>query len=99
VHPKQKVHINKKYLAWIREKPCLVCGKPGGNDAHHVWNSGKKNHGNDFLGISLCRKCHTFGPHAYHNIGHDRFEAFWNLDLKDEIINYLSEYIEACNTI
>ena len=98
MHPKQKVHLNKKYLDWIRDKRCLVCGKPGRNEAHHVWNSGKKNHGNDFLGVPLCGKCHTFGPNAYHNIGHEKFESFWNLDFKDEIINYLSDYLDEISS-
>ena len=97
MHPKQVVHINKKYLKWIRKKPCLVCGKQWPNDAHHVWNSGGKNYGNDMLAVPLCRGCHTFGKEAYHNIGHSAFERFHNKDLKDEIINLLSEYIEEAN--
>lgn len=95
MHPKQVVHINKNYLKWIRKKSCLVCGAPGPNDAHHVWNSGKKNHGNDFLAVVLCRSHHTFSDSAYHNLGHKKFEELWNIDLKDEIINLLSEYIEG----
>ena len=97
MHPKQKVHLDKKYLAWIRTKPCLACGATEGIQAHHCWCSGKKNHGNDRLVVPLCVSCHTFGKHAYHNIGHERFEEHWNLDLKDEIINYLSEYLETKN--
>lgn len=94
MHPKQKIHIDKKYLAWIRTKPCLACGKMGESQAHHTWHAGKKNHGNDFVAIPTCVSCHTFGKYAYHNIGHAKFEEYWNLDLKDEIINYLSEYME-----
>jgi hypothetical protein len=94
MHPKQKIHKNKDYLAWIRRKPCLACGKKGPNDAHHVWNSGKKNSGNDFLAAPLCRSHHTFDATAYHNMGHDKFEYLWNIDFKDEIINLLTEYLE-----
>lgn len=94
MHPKQKIFKNKKYLAWIRKKNCLVCNMLPPNDAHHVWNSGKKNHGNDLLAVPLCRKHHTFGADAYHLTSHDIFEFTHNLDLKDEIINLLSEYID-----
>ncbi len=89
-HPKQKIHRCKKYLEWIRKKNCLVCGAPGPSDPHHVWNSGKKNHGNDFLALPLCRRDHQ----DYHQHGHDAFEAKWNVDLKDEIINLLSEFLD-----
>lgn len=89
-HPKQKIHKNENYLKWIRKKPCLVCRRPGPSDAHHCWNSGKKNHGNDFLAVPLDRCCHS----EYHQRGHNNFESKWNVDLKDEIINLLSEYLD-----
>ena len=94
MHPKQKIHKNKKHLEWIRQKPCLICRSPGPNDSHHVWNSGKKNHGNDFLVVPLCRTCHS----DYHHLGHNKFEEKWNVNLRDEIINLLSEFIDEEKT-
>ena len=92
MHPKQKIHKSKSYLKWIRQKQCLTCGAPGPNDAHHVWHTGKKNHGNDYLAVPLCRGCHTAENHSYHRLGHKQFQVFWNVDMKDEIINLLSEH-------
>lgn len=93
MHPKNHVYHNKKYLDWIRGKECLCCGRPPRSEAHHVWNSGGKKAPNDYLTVPLCPKDHTFGRHAYHRIGHKAFEEFWNIDLKDWIINFQSEYL------
>ena len=94
MHPKHKIHKDRKYLDWIRAKSCLICSKPPRSQAHHVWHTGKKNHGNDYLAVPLCVVCHTAGPMAYHVLGHDRFELLWNVDLKDEIINLMGDYLE-----
>ena len=95
MHPKHHIHKNSDYLGWIREKPCLTCGELPRSQCHHVWHSGKKNHGNDYLAIPLCGMCHTSGSRAYHVLGHSRFEEVWNVDLKDEIINLMGEYLEG----
>ena len=94
MHPKYLTYKDKSYLDWIRAKDCAVCGNPPRSDAHHVWHTGKKNYGNDALAIPLCREHHTSGQHAYHRLGHEKFELFWNIDLKDTIICYLIEFIQ-----
>lgn len=90
MNPKYQPCSNKKYLSWIRKKNCRTCGAPGPVDAHHVFNSGKKNYGNDALAMPLCRKCHS----QYHSIEAKAFEVFWNIDLKDECLNLLAEFID-----
>lgn len=89
MNPKYVTSKNKKYLEWIRNKNCRTCGALGPVDAHHVFNSGKKNYGNDALALNLCRRCHA----QYHQIEARRFEEFWNIDLKDEVICLLSEFL------
>jgi len=90
MNPKYATCQNKKYLAWIRKKNCRTCGVPGPVDAHHVFCAGKKGYGNDALALNLCRKCHS----QYHSIEWRAFEEFWNLDLKDEVICLLSEFLD-----
>ena len=94
MHPKHHIYQDKAYLKWIRQKPCLVCRKEGPNDAHHVWHTGRKNGGNDGLAVPLCREHHTANKFSYHELEHDKFEDLWNIDLKDEIICFLLEYLE-----
>lgn len=50
-----------RYLAFIREKPCCVCKKPGPSDAHHIAPRGQKGMGmkvSDYHTVPLCRKHH-----------------------------------------
>lgn len=89
IKAKHVVCLNSDYLNYIRGLPCRTCGAPGPSDAHHVGNSGKKNHGNDALAMPLCRKCHS----QYHQHEARAFEAAWNIDLKDELLCLLSEFL------
>lgn len=95
MHPKNKIFKSQKYLEWIRKKACVTCGMPGPSVAHHVWHTGRKNHGNDYLAVPLCPCCHTSGPMAYHVLEHEKFEEKWNVDLRDEIINLVAEYADT----
>ena len=88
-HPKYQIHKHSSYVAWIRLKNCLVCAQHP-VDCHHVYNSGKKNHGNDYLSVPLCRSHHQ----SYHQLEHTKFEQDFNLNLDWEIINLLSEFID-----
>lgn len=97
VHPKHRIFKNTKYLNWIREQECLTCTAPPRSQAHHCWNTGKKNYGNDTLAVPLCGICHTAGPRAYHNLGHDKFQEAWNIDLTHEIMNLLASYMHRPN--
>lgn len=93
--PKQIIHKDLKYEDWIRDKPCLICQRPPRSEAHHCWHTGRKNGGNSYLAVPLCTYHHTFGSDAYHVVEAKRFQEIHNKDLKDEIINLLSEYIES----
>jgi len=87
--PKSKNYRSKKYLAFIREHPCLKCGNPEAV-AHHE-GFGQRGMGlkaPDTFCIPLCAKCHA----ARHQIGVERFCA--GVDVKMRIIELMTEYIE-----
>ena len=59
--PKIKPVRSKRYLDFIRSKPCVVCGKPGPSEAAHqsvgYRAMGSKN--SDFYTVGLCHHCHS----------------------------------------
>ncbi len=66
---KYKRIVDLKLLKYISEKPCLVCGRLGPSDPHHVKSKGSG--GSDIRTnvIPLCRKHHT----EIHATGINRF--------------------------
>lgn len=78
-----------KYLQFIREKPCAVCGKPPPSDADHLrargFGSGKQN---DLTGLPLCRRHHS----ERGQIGNVTFEVRHNIDLWQMVALYLIEF-------
>lgn len=85
-HPKLKAYRSKKYLTFIRSKPCCICG--GKAEAHHVrrlhFGSGISIKSHDFCTIPLCRGCHN--PKSEKNLNVERI-----------IINLMMEFIEERN--
>jgi len=81
--PKPKTFKNEKYLAFIRTKPCLICGQQAEpchvRRLHYGAGTAKKPH--DYVAVPGCRTHH---------------EAVENLVNVDRIIiNLLMEYIES----
>jgi len=57
-----------EYMGHVKGLACVVCGKAGPNDAHHVYHGrygGRKKSG--FLTVPLCKIHHQDGPEAIHN--------------------------------
>lgn len=83
-HPKPKTYHNEKYLAFVREHPCLVCGKKA--VAHHesglgigLVGGGTSKKCSDLAAVPLC--CRSIDEHNY-NACHQRREdegyaTFW----------------------
>ncbi len=48
------------YLAWVREKPCVLCGIAGQSEAHHHPHKrmGRGGDWDDHLAVPLCGACH-----------------------------------------
>lgn len=93
MHPQEMKFQDKKYLAWVAKRRCLVCPRPSG-PPHHFWNTGGKAKHNDYLAVPLCPDHHMYGAYAIHRKGSETFQKNHNIDIKDEIINLLSEYIQ-----
>ncbi len=64
----------RRYLSFIKELPCGVCGAAGPSDAHHI------EQGFQYVCIPLCKDCHQGG----HNGIHGR-KSIWNVLKKTEI--------------
>jgi hypothetical protein len=58
----------RAHMARVKALPCVICGKPGPSDAHHVF-CGRygQSKASDFETIPLCKECHQIGPLAIHN--------------------------------
>ena len=70
------------FLAFVRRKPCCVCGAPAPSEAAHIKMSsiahGKRGAGmhekpSDRWVTPLCAGCHRLNPEAQHNIGEQQF--------------------------
>src|SRR5208282_2993786 len=82
-----------KYLAWVRERDCVICGTPY-CDPNHINKAGTKSGGmglktSDYRTVPFCRKHHT----EYHTMGRTTFENNYNIDLREELINTMEFYI------
>ncbi len=71
---KPKRIVDKKLLSEIKAKPCVVCGKQGPNDAHHIKT--RKSFGDDVKEnlICLCR----FHHQLWHQKGVSYMAVFYS---------------------
>jgi len=85
------------YLAWLRKRHCLTCGKPSPVDAAHIRMAcveiGKSHTGmaekpHDFWSVPLCRACHT----TQHECGEFNFWKGVGIDPFIEAIRLYNEY-------
>src|ERR1043166_2168890 len=68
---KRRIHHgpprDKKYLAWIRTWPCLVCRSSFEIEAAHTGDDGGMSlKSSDYSAIPLCSDCHTQAARSYH---------------------------------
>jgi hypothetical protein len=58
--PKPKRWESRKYIAWIKTRPCIICGSPA--EPHHIKGVGNLSGGAmkapDWAVIPLCHPCH-----------------------------------------
>ena len=66
--PERGTKAAKEHLRRVKMFPCVICGKHGPSDAHHVicdrYGTNKES---DFDVIPLCKAHHQDGPEAIHN--------------------------------
>jgi len=74
--PKNKAWRSKEYLAWVREQPCCVCGRPA-DDAHHLIGVGHMGgvgtKAPDSMAMPVCRAHHD-EIHRDPNLWPDQWE-------------------------
>lgn len=94
--PKQKRIIDKEYISFIRQLPCIIClmeSEGKGNwennisDPHHVNPKGHSTMGgktDDTRTIPLCHEHHLI----YHALERERFCSKYNIDLEYAISEF-----------
>ena len=74
--PKNKAWRSRQYLAWVRNLPCCVCGRPA-DEAHHVTGvghmGGTGTKAPDWAVMPICRKHHD-ELHRDPNLWPDQWE-------------------------
>jgi hypothetical protein len=92
-YPKHPRKVDKKYLAFIRKQPCLVC-RDYLSDPHHPKHTkyggelGKNIKPDDKKAIPLCRTHHAIQE----NIGEERFYKKYNINPLEEIKRLNAKY-------
>jgi len=88
--------IDEAYRAWVKKGDCLVAFDRAGTDCFgpidldHTKARGTESHKqNDFFILELCRKHHS----ERGQIGDEKFQAKYGINLREEIIWNLIEYI------
>jgi hypothetical protein len=59
---------DRRYLAWIRTLPCVVCGSTRRIEASHTGPHGLGQKSPDSSAIPLCYRHHRTGPDSYHRL-------------------------------
>ena len=84
----QKI-ISDEYLAFVRAKPCLVCGKRP-VDADHIIARGSYDHKRiDYYALPFCRVHHA----ERHAVGNEKFESRYRIELWKEIAQLIVEHL------
>lgn len=89
-------HRNSSYLSWLRLQDCAASGQKA-EVAHHMrlgTNGGSALKPSDYFCLPLTEEYHTHGSMAVHLIGEESFIEFYQLDLIELFIYYLSNFIK-----
>jgi len=81
LYKSEKPTQNKGYAAWIRRRPCCVCGSSRGVQAAHTGPKGLRQLSSFRNLIPLCYSHHTGGNSSYHALGPVRFAEVHQLDI------------------
>ena len=82
-----------KYLKYIRQFPCAVCGAYR-SEACHVGPHGIGQKASDIQTIPLCSKHHRTGPDALHKLGPVKFQVLHRLDFTALVMLFQKFYQE-----
>jgi hypothetical protein len=90
--PKPERRELPEYLKWVRQQPCVVHRCYRKTEASHIVFNGQGRLGSkvqDTQAVAMCRMHHR----SYHIIGRDGFEQRHGLNLAQEIIDLLTDYL------
>ena len=88
--PKNKREVDKAYLQYIREQPCLVWDCPNKSVVHHHPSIGAG--GSDYTALPLCVDHHILGVHQ---MGKGLFQKKYRIDFNRERVRLLIGYIRT----
>jgi hypothetical protein len=80
--PKPDLHRRVQHLAFLRQLPCVACGKPAPSEAAHVrtgTNGGVAVKPGDRYAVPLCTACHA----NQHRVGELTFWSALRIDPLD----------------
>jgi len=89
--PRRGRVVDKEYLAWIAQQPCMISGKPA--TVHHVRFCGSPK--NDRRTLPLAPEYHQIqnGPYtSIEALGKKKFEARYGVDLEAAIVKYNEQF-------
>lgn len=81
-----------EYLAFVRKKPCLVCGNKENSHAHHVYSAGLGLKCSDFYVVPLCHNHHMVVSDSIHSLGFEKFKKQHNKNLEKIMLDLVLEY-------
>jgi hypothetical protein len=72
---------DRRYLAWIRTLPCVVCASTRRIEASHTGPHGLGQKSPDSSAIPLCYRHHRTGSDSYHRLGPREFAKVHGVDV------------------
>jgi len=81
-----------EYRAWIRNYPCVTCGRCYAIEAAHTGPHGISQKSSDRSCIPLCAWCHRLGRYSLHRLGPTWFEAFHQVSIAALVAEFNQEW-------
>lgn len=91
--PKFRPFRSRKYLAWIRLRPCIVKGCKEKSEASHVGAHGLATKADDTRALPMCQGHHRTRGDSWHAIGREAFENLFALDISEQVICHVTRWI------
>jgi len=85
---------DEAFLAFVRERPCVVCGDSAPSDPHHLDSGVMGSKGDDWTCVPLCRRHHR----EYHDQGERWMRKQYSVDLWKESHRLLRRYVQRCRS-
>lgn len=79
--------IESRYIAWLKEQSCVVCGEHGPSDAHEI------KQGSWFTAVPLCKGCHQGPKNGIH--GEKRMWILMKMDELDAVNKTVERFVSG----